>query len=243
MPQAAAREASEHERVTSISGWYLRSQLDFDRRMIHFRYLTLRGHLAGPDGLELGPAEGEMTQFLLPHFERLTVVDGAADLLACIPEAPNLTKVHALFEEFEPRGRFDCILMEHILEHVADPPGLLRRARGWLKPGGKVLLGVPNGHSLHRLAAVKMGLLQDPCELNARDHSLGHRRVYTRQALARDVEAGGLRAAELGGVFLKPLSNQQIQDHWTEEMIQGFFRLGADFPGHAAELYAVCEAA
>jgi hypothetical protein len=45
----------------------------------------------------------------------------------------------------------------------------------------------------------------------------------------------------MGGVFFKPLTNQQIQDHWTEEMIQGFYELGKDFPEYAAELYAVCE--
>jgi hypothetical protein len=45
----------------------------------------------------------------------------------------------------------------------------------------------------------------------------------------------------MGGVFFKPLSNQQIQEQWSEAMIQGFYELGKDFPSHAAELYAVCE--
>ena len=46
---------------------------------------------------------------------------------------------------------------------------------------------------------------------------------------------------ELGGVFFKPLSNGQIQENWTEEMIQGFFELGKDFPEYAADIYAVCK--
>jgi 2-polyprenyl-3-methyl-5-hydroxy-6-metoxy-1,4-benzoquinol methylase len=130
--------------------------------------------------------------------------------------------------------------MEHIREHVEGPVELLARVRGWLKPRGRLLVGVPHGHSIHRLVAVKMGLLGDPCELNSRDHALGHRRVYTRATLSRDLEAGGLRIEELGGVFFKPLSNKQIQDHWTEEMINGFYELGKEFPENAAELYAVC---
>jgi hypothetical protein len=44
------------------------------------------------------------------------------------------------------------------------------------------------------------------------------------------------------GVFFKPLSNEQIQYHWTEEMIQGFYAVGKDFPDQAAEMYAVCRA-
>ena len=50
-------------------------------------------------------------------------------------------------------------------------------------------MGVPNGHSIHRLVAVKMGLLKDPCELNQRDKSLGHRRIYTPETLRKDIEA------------------------------------------------------
>ena len=231
---------NEAERVKLGSDWYLKEQLDFDKRLIRFRYQTLKPHLRGPAGLELGPAEGEMTQFLVDDFARLTVVDAAGDLLDRIPSWPNVVKVCSLFEDFVPTESFDTIVMEHILEHVAEPVPLLRRVREWLKPDGRILLGVPNGLSIHRLAAVKMGLLREPCQLNSRDEALGHRRVYTRESLSADLRAGGLSIDELGGVFFKPLSNKQIQDHWTEEMINGFYELGKDFPEHAAELYAVC---
>jgi 2-polyprenyl-3-methyl-5-hydroxy-6-metoxy-1,4-benzoquinol methylase len=232
---------SEQARVERLAGWYLTGQLDFDRRMIGYRYRSIKPHLQGPRGLELGPAEGVMTRMLVDDFSELTVVDAAAKLLARIPSVPNLTRVHALFEEFESHARFDTIVMDHILEHVADPVSLLGRARGWLAPSGRIVLGVPNGDSFHRLAGVKMGLLRAPCELNERDHSLGHRRVYTRETLFVDLEAAGLRPTAWGGVFFKPLSNQQIQDHWTEQMIEGFYELGKDFPEHANELFAVCE--
>jgi SAM-dependent methyltransferase len=231
----------ELKRIKDLSEWYLQDQLDFDKCLIRFRYQTLKPHLQGPEGLELGPADGVMTHFLFPHFAHLTVVDGAAGLLARIPDMPNLVKVHALFEVYLPSRKFNTILMEHILEHVDEPVALLRRVRRWLAPGGKILAGVPNGHSIHRLVAVKMGLLKGPCDLNERDHALGHRRVYTQRDFRTDFESAGLRVVEMGGVFFKPLSNQQIQDHWTKEMIQGFYEMGKDFPEYAAELYAVCE--
>ena len=232
---------SEDVRVESLSDWYLKEQLDFDKRLIRFRYQTLQPHLQGPEGLELGPAEGEMTQFLVNDFTRLTAVDGAGELLAQIPERPSLRKVHSLFEDFKPEQRFNTIIMEHILEHVDRPVYLLERVKEWLAPSGKILVGVPNGNSIHRLVAVKMGLLKQPCELNSRDRALGHRRVYTRDTLQVDIQASGLSLVEMGGVFFKPLSNKQIQDHWSEDMIQGFYELGKDFPENAAELYAVCE--
>jgi len=231
---------NEHERVESLSDWYLKEQLDFDKRLIGFRYKTIRPKLVGSRGLELGPAEGEMTQFLINDFKQLTIVEGSADLLAKIPEHRNLVKVHALFEEFQPTQLFDSIILEHILEHVDDPVGLLRRVKNWLSPNGRLFLGVPNGNSIHRLVAVKMGLLDNPCQLNPRDHALGHRRVYTTATFRADMEKSGLKVLEMGGVYFKPLSNGQIQEHWTEDMIQGFYELGKDFPENAAEIYAVC---
>lgn len=224
-----------------LSSWYLNQQLDFDRRMIDYRYQSIKPYLRGPQGLELGPAEGLMTRRLLDDFDHLTIVDGAAELLARIPRSPKLAKIHALFEQWKPAGRFDTIVMDHVLEHVEAPVALLTQARDWLALSGRIIVGVPNGASFHRLVGVKMGLLREPCELNQRDRTLGHRRVYTRDALFRDIREAGLSPTAWGGVFFKPLSNQQIDDHWTEEMIEGFYQLGKDFPEHANELFSICE--
>lgn len=232
---------NELQRVESLSDWYLKEQLDFDKRLIRYRYETIKPKLVGKKGLELGPAEGEMTQFLIRDFEQLTIVEGSSDLLAQIPERDNLVKVHALFEEFLPEQPFDSIILEHVLEHVDDPVALLARVKTWLAPNGKLFLGVPNGNSIHRLVAVKMGMLDNPCQLNPRDHALGHRRVYTPATFREAIEQSGLKVLEIGGVYFKPLSNGQIQENWTEEMIQGFYELGKDFPEFAAEIYAVCQ--
>jgi 2-polyprenyl-3-methyl-5-hydroxy-6-metoxy-1,4-benzoquinol methylase len=232
---------NELQRVESLSDWYLKEQLDFDKRLIRYRYETIKPKLVGKKGLELGPAEGEMTQFLIQDFEQLTIVEGSSNLLEQIPERDNLVKVQALFEEFLPEQPFDSIILEHILEHVDDPVALMARVKTWLAPHGKLFLGVPNGNSIHRLVAVKMGLLNNPCQLNARDHAVGHRRVYTPATFKAAIEQSGLKVLEMGGVYFKPLSNRQIQENWTEEMIQGFFELGKDFPEFAAEIYAVCQ--
>jgi 2-polyprenyl-3-methyl-5-hydroxy-6-metoxy-1,4-benzoquinol methylase len=232
---------SESSRVDTAAKWYLEGQLDFDRRLIGFRHRTIRPFFRGTRGLELGSAEGQMTRFLKDDFEELVIVDGAQELLDVIPDYPNVTKVHALFEEFAPERGFDVVIMEHILEHVADPVDILKRGRAWVNPGGRVIAGVPNARSFHRLAAVKMGLLARPDELNARDHAQGHRRVYDSESFRRDIETAGYKVVHMGGVYFKPLSNQQIQDHWDERMLEGFYELGKDFPENTADLFAVCE--
>lgn len=220
--------------------WYVEGQLDFDRKLIHYRYKTIKPHIKGPYGLELGSAEGEMTQYLIGDFEHLTSVDGSKELLEMMPKYEHHTKVHSFFEDFQPHKKFNTIVMEHILEHVDNPIDIMKRAKEWLEDDGVMLLGVPNALSIHRLAAVKMGLLKTPDELNARDHQLGHQRVYSMDTFAKDIENAGLRIIEKGGVFFKPLSNGQIENNWNEKMIEGFYELGKDFPENAAELYVVC---
>ena len=231
---------SEKTRVESLSNWYIEEQLDFDKRLIRYRYLTLKERIKGESCLELGCADGQMTQFLVDDFKELTVVDGAKDLLDMIPDRDNLIKIHSLFEDFSPDKQYDFIILEHVLEHVDDPVALIRRLKNWLSPGGQCFLGVPNGHSIHRLAATKMGMLDHPCQLNERDLGLGHRRVYTPETFRKDIEKSGLIIEELGGVYFKPVSNGQIENEWSEAMMDGFYELGKDFPEHAAEIYALC---
>jgi 2-polyprenyl-3-methyl-5-hydroxy-6-metoxy-1,4-benzoquinol methylase len=231
---------SELDRIQSSAKWYKEGQLDFDKRLIGYRFLSLKPFFVGTSALELGSAEGEMTALIRKEFEHVTSVDGAKELLDIMPDWTNVQKVHSLFEDFDTPVRYGTIFMEHILEHVDDPVSLLRRVSNWMAPDGRVLIGVPNALSIHRLVAVKMGLLSSPYELNDRDHILGHRRVYDLESLTSDISDAGLIPENVGGVFFKPLSNAQMEKNWTDEMINGFFDLGKDFPDRCAELFAVC---
>lgn len=221
--------------------WYIQDQLDFDKKMVGYRYQAIRPYIRPSKALELGSADGQMTKFLIHDFDEVTTVDGSKELLERIPDAPNLFKIHSFFEDLSPKNKFDTIILEHILEHVDDPVALLKIAKGWLNPSGVMLMGVPNALSFHRLAAVKMGMLTTPYELNNRDIQVGHQRIYDMDTFHADINAAGLIIRISGGVFLKPLSNKQIEDNWNDEMIAGFYELGKDFPKNAAEIYAVCE--
>lgn len=52
----------------------------------------------------------------------------------------------------------DAVTMFHVLEHLREPVAVLRHIRGWLKPGGLLLIEVPNlestvqgpGHQFHK---------------------------------------------------------------------------------------------
>jgi 2-polyprenyl-3-methyl-5-hydroxy-6-metoxy-1,4-benzoquinol methylase len=231
----------ESRNLSDISAWYLTEQLDMDIRMVGFRFDSMRPFLRGSSCLELGPAEGQMTRFLVGEFDSVTVVDAAKDLLDVIPGYENLVKVHSLFEDFVPSQKYDSVVLDHVLEHVEDPGELLKLASHWVSPGGVLIVGVPNANSIHRLAAVKMGMLQRPDQLNPRDLALGHRRVYTPEALRDAILRAGLLERHFGGVLLKPVSYGQMESDWTEEMVHGFRELGKDLPGLAAEIFVVAE--
>jgi SAM-dependent methyltransferase len=207
---------------------------------MQYRFRTFQPFLDKKSGLELGCGDGSMTKYLRRHFEKLTVVDGAKELVDKIPSGESVNKVVSLFEDYAPTEKFKSIVMEHILEHIEDPVALLKRSRSWLDHGGKIFIGVPNALSIHRQVAVKMGLLKTPNELNDRDKLVGHRRVYDWNLLKQHIESAGLKVEHRFGVFFKPLSNEQIDRNWTPEMKEGFFLLGQDFPDFAAEISVIC---
>jgi 2-polyprenyl-3-methyl-5-hydroxy-6-metoxy-1,4-benzoquinol methylase len=152
---------------------------------------------------------------------------------------PGATVVHALIEEAALPHAYDTIILGHVLEHVQDPVAMLRRVGEWLAPGGRILSAVPNSRSLHRQAAVLMGLLEFEEALNELDRHHGHRRVYNPETFRHDFLRAGLRIELFGGYWIKPVSNRQIDESWTAEMVWAFMQLGERYPDHAAEIYVV----
>jgi 2-polyprenyl-3-methyl-5-hydroxy-6-metoxy-1,4-benzoquinol methylase len=230
---------SERARLAAIAAdsWYAKGAYGATARYcaeVFARYWR------GTRCLELGPAEGVMTEKLAAAFPSLTLVDGAeqfcADLRVRFPAA---TVICSIFEELAPDHPFDTIVLGHVLEHVEDPRLILRRVRGWLAPGGVACAAVPNARSLHRQAAVLMGLLASEHSLNETDRHHGHRRVYDPDALRADVGAAGLTIRHFGGYWIKPLSNAQIDATWTPEMLDAFMQLGERYPDIAGEIYVI----
>lgn len=205
-------------------------------------FLALRPFHVPGQALELGSADGIMTEKILPDFETVTVVDGSERFLEQIRAkivSKKLRLVHSLFEDFVPERKFTTIFMTHIIEHLDDPVGLLRRAREWLEPGGRILVAVPNAQSLHRYVGVRLGLLPRIDAFNEQDVILGHKRVYTPALLREHIAAAGLSLQKFGGLMVKPLSNRQIEKQWSEELIEAFFAISDDLPELCSEIYVV----
>jgi 2-polyprenyl-3-methyl-5-hydroxy-6-metoxy-1,4-benzoquinol methylase len=207
---------------------------------IRYSKLIFDRYIRGDTILEMGPAEGVMTSLLSRSGKSLTVVEGAKAFCDDLQRRfPAVKVVHSLFENYAPEHDFDNIVLGHVLEHVDDPVAILRRAGSWLHPQGRILAAVPNSRSLHRQAAVIMGLLEREDQLNDLDRHHGHRRVYNPESFRQDFLKAGLDIEVFGGYWLKPLSNGQIEETWTPQMLQAFMQLGERYPDIAGEIYVI----
>jgi 2-polyprenyl-3-methyl-5-hydroxy-6-metoxy-1,4-benzoquinol methylase len=226
-------------KVEMSSSFYNKSFLSIDYELCKFNFQAIRKYFKGDVVIEMGPALGQMTKYIAPCFKELHLIEGSKELIEQIPDYSNATKHNFYFEEFDKEIVADTIVMSHVLEHLEYPIEILTKFKKFLANDGVFLISVPNAKSIHRLVAQNMGLIDSIYSLNERDHELGHYRVYDMELLIKDCEMAGYDILDKGGVFLKPLSNGQIESTWTSEMINSFNNIGNLFPDNCAEIFVV----
>jgi 2-polyprenyl-3-methyl-5-hydroxy-6-metoxy-1,4-benzoquinol methylase len=203
--------------------------------------------------LEMGCYVGEFTKLLAAHYEDLTVIEAASDLIVAARAQPfgagrlgdRVKFVCSTFEALETSERYDAIFLMHTLEHLDDPVGILRKVDGWLSERGLLFLVVPNANAPSRQIAVKMGLISHNSAVTEGEARHGHRCTYTFDTLERDARAAGLRVVHRGGVFFKPFANYQFDKLMQTDIIDqgyldGCYELGMQYPDLCASIYLLC---
>ncbi len=192
--------------------------------------------------LELGPAEGLMTNYLMQIDPNLSVIEGSEIFSKQLStKFPTINVINSLFEEVEITEKFDTIVLGHVLEHVEDPHLLLNHIKPWLKEDGIILCAVPNARSLHRQAAVEIGFIKSIFEMSEKDIHHGHMRIYTPETLQQDFIEAGYQVKNRGGYWLKPLTDSQLETVLDKDMLRGFMKLGEFYPDIAGEIYIVAQ--
>lgn len=199
--------------------------------------------------LELGCFKGALTRRLLEHFSDVTCVEASSEALAearaLVGDKADL--VNARFEDVQLPRRYDNIVLTHVLEHLDDPVGLLRRINDeWLAPGGRLFLVCPNANAPSRQIAVKMGLITHNAAVTPAEREHGHRITYSLDTLERDAVAGGLAVRHRSGIFFKALANFQWDrllqtDIISPAYLDGCFALGQQYPDLCASVFLMCE--
>ncbi len=237
------KQEREKIRLEKVANWYKPSNRSIEFYLINYRAVIMIPKIKGPRVFEMGCSTGIMTRRLVKKFPNLTVIDGSKEYIDYTKNKIGTNKAEfiiSLFEDFDTREKFDDIIMTNILEHVKNPVLILKKAKKWLKKSGRVHITVPNAFSLHRRIGQKMGLIKNLADFSKKDKKTGHRRVYTKESLKRDVEKSGLKLMYGQGVFLKPLSHSQI-NNWDKKLFDAFFEMGKELPDYCSTIYFICK--
>jgi len=123
----------------------------FDYRTNEPRLRRLRALFPGRriSVLDVGCGNGSLLRYLAARtdWELRGVEPNDAARAVCL-EAGVRADAGFLEDQGYEDGRFDAVTLTHVLEHVDSPSALLREIRRILKPGGLLLLEVPNGDAL-----------------------------------------------------------------------------------------------
>jgi 2-polyprenyl-3-methyl-5-hydroxy-6-metoxy-1,4-benzoquinol methylase len=111
-----------------------------------------------------------------------------------------------LSNHFKPQS-FDAIIFGDVLEHLVDPWAALRDCHVLLRPGGRVIVSIPNvAH-----ASVRLALLTgrwDYTDKGLLDRT--HLRFFTEESVVDLLESSGYAVDELRSTVLDPLAAQEI---------------------------------
>jgi len=121
-----------------------------------------RGGRSGGDLLEIGCGEGWFLSAAAAASYAVQGIDFSDDGLKRFhPQFLDRARFGDAFEILDglidAGVQADAVVMEHVLEHVADPEALLARLPRLLSPGGVVAITVPNDFSPIQLAARAAG--------------------------------------------------------------------------------------
>lgn len=156
--------------------------------------------------LELGPAIGYLTRYLKEHLDCTVdcVEYSAAMAEKAAPFAREMWVADLDAIELSDRfasGEYDFIIVADVLEHLKNPWRVLESCRTLLKPGGQLLLSIPNvGH---------VGLVAELLEGRfdyRRDGLLDrtHLRFFTRRTVHDMLRATGFHIEAEDAVILPP---------------------------------------
>jgi len=143
---------------------------------------------AGAAVLDIGARDGGLRGFLPPGVK-----------YQGIDIAPEFAGPDVLIRDISngipfPDGAYDFVFCIEVLEHVPNPYGTLGEIHRVLRPGGVLLLSVPNPYHFKEII---WNVLRIP-------DRQGHIYGWTRQTMTKLGEMNGFRLERTGGTYLHP---------------------------------------
>jgi 2-polyprenyl-3-methyl-5-hydroxy-6-metoxy-1,4-benzoquinol methylase len=124
----------------------------------------------------------------------------------------NLDKVFQGYfsEELDlPEKYFDVISFNDVLEHIPDPWAVLQLAARKLKPGGRIVISIPNFRHIDNLLHIltEKDFNYEPTGIRDKTHL----RFFTKKSAPKILSGTGLKLIELKGIN---------EDWWTKSIVR-----------------------
>ena len=168
----------------------LRYTLKPDPYSSHSVVMAWLGEGHGRRLLDVGAASGLLSERLTAQGWRVTGIEEDTEAAAVARGRCERMVVANLNEGLPDLGEpFDAIICADVLEHLVEPLGTLRGLTAWLKPGGRIVISIPNvAHVLIRLSLLAGRF--DYFDRGILDRT--HLRFFTQRSIERLIAAAGL---------------------------------------------------
>ncbi|WP_274309203.1 class I SAM-dependent methyltransferase [Solibacillus daqui] len=196
--------------------------------------------VSGGSLLELGIGHGYTSILFSENFNHHVVVDGSEEIISNFKKNNDVGQIeiiHSYFEDFHTDEKFDVIVMGFILEHVDNPDLILEKYRHYLKPNGTIYIAVPNSDCLNKRIGLEAGLIDNMKNLTEADLALGHQRIFDVDSLKDLCVKNGFKVNNIEGIFLKPITTQQIKSlELSKEILNAMLTVGVNYPELCASI-------
>jgi 2-polyprenyl-3-methyl-5-hydroxy-6-metoxy-1,4-benzoquinol methylase len=224
---------------------------DFDYDVMHPYYIrAMAPFLKSGKSLEMGSFEGHFTKLLRKQVDELECVEASSNAVAVCKSDPQLQDLkfyNDVFEKVSLPYKYKNIVLTHVLEHLDDRVGVMKRVRDeWLDDHGRFVIIVPNANAPSRQLAVRMGLLTHNATITKSEAEHGHRITYSFDTLEREAKEAGLKIVAKKGIFFKALANFQWDkilktDIVDQAYLDACYELGEVYPDLCSSICLICE--
>ncbi|WP_438497601.1 class I SAM-dependent methyltransferase [Paenibacillus sp. IHBB 3054] len=225
---------------------------NFDFDIMHpYMIKSFEPYRVSGNALELGCYQGAFTKRLSTIFDNITCVEASEDAINVAKMSlddveAEINFIHDVFEGVKLQEKYDNIFLTHVLEHIDDRIGLLKKINDeWLSDKGVIFIACPNANAASRQIAANMGIIPSCESITKAEEEHGHRVTYTLETLQNDIQQSGLKIIHSSGIFFKALANFQWDqllrtDIISKEYLDGCYELGKKYPDLCSSIFFVC---